>query len=156
MSSLQYRLAPMAAEHLEQIAAIEKECFSRPWTVEMLREELFNPAASYIVAEDGEGNVLGYAGMRAVLDEGYIDNIAVRPDCRRRGIAGALLEVFCRFGTVHLAFLTLEVRESNEAAIGLYEKHGFSAAGRRKGYYENPCEDAILMTREFQRDGENG
>lgn len=65
-----------------------------------------------------------------VLDEGYIDNVAVRPNCRKQGIADRLLDVFCRFGQEHLAFLTLEVRPSNTAAVALYEKHGFQEAGR--------------------------
>ncbi len=85
MSKLQYKLTPMVAEHLDEIAELEKQCFSMPWTAEMLREELFNPTASFIVAESPEGHVLGYAGLHAVLDEGYISNIAVREDCRRRG-----------------------------------------------------------------------
>ena len=154
MSETNYRLVPMAAEHLEQIAALEEQCFSTPWTVDMLREELFNPAASYIVAEGGEGKVLGYAGVQVVLDEGYITNIAVDPDYRQQGVASALLDVFCRFGESHLAFLTLEVRASNQAAIGLYMKHDFAQVGRRKNYYERPKEDASLMTREFYHDGQ--
>ena len=95
------------------------------------------------------GEVLGYAGLHVVLDEGYIDNVAVRPSCRRQGIADRLLDVFCRFGQAKLAFLTLEVRPSNTAAVALYEKHGFQEAGRRKDYYENPKEDALLLTRQF-------
>ena len=102
------------------------------------------------MAEDGEeGNILGYAGLHAILDEGYIDNIAVAPDARRHGVASALLDVFCRFGAANLAFLTLEVRQSNAPAIALYEKHGFQRAGLRPGYYQHPREDAVIMTREF-------
>ena len=86
-----------------------------------------------------------------VLDEGYIDNVAVRPECRRQGIGDRLLEVFCRFGQAHLAFLTLEVRPSNAAAVALYEKHGFQEAGRRKDYYTDPTEDALLLTRTFSQ-----
>ena len=115
----------------------------------MLTDALFDPQASFIVAEDDEGNVLGYAGLHAVLDEGYIDNVAVEPDARRHGVASALLEVFCRFAAANLAFLTLEVRASNSAAIALYEKHGFRRAGLRPGYYQKPREDAVIMTREF-------
>jgi ribosomal-protein-alanine N-acetyltransferase len=152
MNETTYRLTPMTAEHLEQVAAIERECFSTPWTAEMLREELFNPAASYIVAEAPDGTVLGYGGLQAVIDEGYITNIAVRGDYRQMGVGSALLEVFCRFGEAHLAFLTLEVRASNQAAIGLYLKHGFAQVGRRKDYYDRPKEDAILMTKEFYHD----
>ena len=107
-----YEIVPMDRSHIPQIAALEKECFSIPWSETMLEEELFNPQASFLVAEDEEGNILGYAGLHAVLDEGYIDNIAVEPDARRHGVASALLDVFCRFGAANLAFLTLEVRAS--------------------------------------------
>ena len=103
------------------------------------------------MAEDDEGNILGYAGLHVVLNEGYIDNIAVQPDARRHGVASALLDVYCRFGAVNLAFLTLEVRASNQAAIGLYEKYGFQRAGLRPGYYQQPREDAVIMTREFSQ-----
>ncbi len=99
--------------HIPQIVALEQACFTSPWTETMLSDALFDPQASFIVAEDGEGNVLGYAGLHAILDEGYIDNVAVEPDARLHGVASALLDVFCRFGEVNLAFLTLEVRASN-------------------------------------------
>ena len=144
-----YEIVPMDRSHIAQIAQLERECFSTPWTEAMLEEELFNPQASFIVAEDDEGNILGYAGLHVVLDEGYIDNIAVQPDARCHGVASALLDVFCRFGAANLAFLSLEVRASNAPAIGLYEKYGFRRAGLRPGYYQKPREDAVIMTREF-------
>lgn len=146
-----YEIVPMDRGHIPQIVALEQACFTSPWTETMLSDALFDPQASFIVAEDGEGNVLGYAGLHAILDEGYIDNVAVEPDARRHGVASALLDVFCRFGEVNLSFLTLEVRASNQAAIALYEKHGFEQAGLRKGYYQKPREDAIIMTRTFAR-----
>ena len=144
-----YEIVPMDRGHIPQIAALERECFSLPWTEQMFEDALLDPQASFIVADDGEGNVLGYAGLHAVLDEGYIDNVAVEPDARRHGVADALLDVFCRFGAANLAFLTLEVRASNAAAIALYEKHGFQRAGLRPNYYTRPKEDAVIMTREF-------
>ncbi len=146
-----YEIVPMDRSHIGQIAALEAACFSTPWSAAMLEEELFNPQASFLVAEDGEGNILGYAGLHVVLDEGYIDNIAVEPDARRHGVASALLDVYCRFGAANLAFLTLEVRASNLPAIGLYEKYGFQRAGVRRGYYQRPREDALIMTRTFSR-----
>ena len=89
-----------------------------------------------------------------VLDEGYITNVAVRPDCRRQGIAGKLLQVFLDFAKGnHLAFLSLEVRASNYDAIALYGSRGFRSVGRRKNYYEHPREDAIIMTKEFEHHG---
>lgn len=146
---MEYTLVPMDRSHLTGVAELERLCFAVPWTEAMLAEELYNPTASFIVAESPEGEVLGYAGLHVVLDEGYIDNVAVRPSCRKQGIADRLLDTFCRFGQAHLAFLTLEVRPSNTAAVALYEKHGFQEAGRRKGYYEDPKEDALLLTRTF-------
>ena len=146
-----YEIVPMDRSHIPQILALEQACFSTPWTETMLTDALFDPQASFIVAEDEEGNVLGYAGLHVVVDEGYIDNIAVEPDARRHGVASALLDVYCRFGGANLAFLTLEVRASNAPAIALYEKHGFQRAGLRPGYYQHPREDAVIMTREFAR-----
>ena len=140
---------PMDRSHIEQIAALERECFSTPWSEAMLTEVLFDSQASFIVAESEDGGVLGYAGLQVVLDEGYIDNIAVEPNARRHGVADELLDVFCRFGEANLAFLTLEVRASNAPAIALYEKYGFQRAGLRPKYYDKPREDAVIMTREF-------
>jgi len=147
-----YEIVPMDRSHIPQIAALERECFSQPWSERLLEDALFDPQASFLAAEDEEGNVLGYAGLHAVLDEGYIDNIAVEPAARRHGVASALLDVYCRFAAANLAFLSLEVRASNAPAIGLYEKYGFRRAGLRPGYYRDPKEDAVIMTREFKRE----
>lgn len=150
---MEYNIVPMDRSHIGQIAALERECFSTPWSEAMLTEVLFDSQASFIVAESEDGGVLGYAGLQVVLDEGYIDNIAVEPNARRHGVADELLDVFCRFGEANLAFLTLEVRASNAPAIALYRKHGFEEAGRRKNYYTKPTEDAVIMTRYFKRIG---
>ena len=145
-----YRLVPMTMEWIPQIAELERQCFSKPWNEQMLAEELDNPTASFIVAVGDNGQVLGYAGISVIAGEGYIDNVAVREEYRRQGIAQALLDVFLRFGKAHqLAFLTLEVRASNAPAKQLYLKHGFEQVGRRKDYYDAPKEDAIIMTKEF-------
>ena len=145
------RIVPMTGDHLDEVAELERICFTTPWSRNMLVEELQNDCAAFLVALDDEDHVAGYAGLLVVLDEGYIDNVAVRPECRRQGIGDRLLEVFCRFGQAHLAFLTLEVRPSNAAAVALYEKHGFQEAGRRKDYYTDPTEDALLLTRTFSQ-----
>jgi ribosomal-protein-alanine N-acetyltransferase len=151
---MEYVIVPMDRSHLKQIAELEQQCFSQPWSEAALEEELYNPQASFIVADDGEGGVLGYAGLHVILDEGYIANVAVEEAARRHGVASALMDVYCRFGQEHLAFLTLEVRESNKSAIGLYLKHGFEEVARRKNFYSDPQEDAIIMTREFKRGGD--
>ena len=152
---MNYKLVPMDRSHLAAIAEIERSAFSQPWSENMLAEELYNDNASFIVAQGEDGAVLGYAGLHAVLDEGYIDNVAVAEPYRRMGVADALLDTFQRFGAAHLAFLTLEVRASNRPAIDLYLKHGFAQVGRRKNYYQAPVEDAILMTLEFGEHGTN-
>lgn len=144
-----YKLTPMTMEHVPQVAALERACFSRPWSEAMLENELWNDSAVVIVAEGEDGTVLGYAGLQTVLDEGYINNVAVAEAYRRQGVADELIAAFVRFGQAKLAFLTLEVRASNAPAIALYTKHGFAEAGRRKNYYDDPKEDAILMTRNF-------
>lgn len=149
-----YRLLPMDRETAEQVAQIEAMNFSHPWTLEMLEDELENPLSSFIVAYGSNDVVLGYAGLTVVAGEGYINNIAVRQEYRKQGVASALLGVFLRFAEAqNLAFLTLEVRPSNIAAKNLYMKHGFAQVGRRKNYYDGPKEDAIIMTRTFG-DGE--
>lgn len=150
---MDFRLLPMDRSTVPDVAAIERECFSQPWSEDMLAEELYNDNASFIVAEADDGTVLGYAGLTVVLDEGYINNIAVRNKYRRMGVADALLGTFIHFAEAHLAFLTLEVRASNDKAISLYTKNGFVQEGRRKDYYKDPKEDAIIMTRRFSGEG---
>lgn len=152
---MNYKLVPMTMEHIPQIAALERACFSRPWSEESLQGELWNESAVIIVAEGEDGTVLGYAGLQTVLDEGYINNVAVDEKYRRQGIADELISAFVRFGRAKLAFLTLEVRASNAPAIALYAKHGFAEVGRRKNYYDAPKEDAVLMTVTFAHEAEN-
>ena len=144
------RIVPMTADHLDEVAALERICFSTPWSRNMLAEELDNMLSAFLVALDDNGRVAGYAGMHVILDEGYIANVAVRPDCRKQGVASRLLQVFLDFAQGNrLAFLTLEVRASNYDAIALYGSRGFRSVGRRPNYYEHPREDAIIMTRDF-------
>lgn len=148
-----YKIVLMDASHLDALAALERECFSVPWSRQMLEEELYNDCAAYLVAEDEEGNAAGYAGLTVVLDEGYIDNIVVAPLHRRRRVASQLMNVFFDFSAAHaLRFLTLEVRASNVPAIALYQKFGFVEAGRRKNYYTKPKEDALIMTKYFKEE----
>ena len=144
------RIVPMNADHLDEVAELERICFSTPWSRNMLAEELDNMLSAFLVALDDRDRVVGYAGVQVILDEGYITNIAVRPEGRRQGIAAKLLQVFMDFAKANqLSFLTLEVRASNYDAIALYGSRGFRSMGRRKNYYEHPREDALIMTREF-------
>lgn len=147
---MKVQIIPMTTEDLPAVAELEKRCFpADPWSGELFREALYNPAVTVLLARGEDGSILGYAVLSTVLDEGSLDNIAVHPEHRRRGVADALLGVLTGFGREHLSVLLLEVRASNAPAIALYEKHGFAAVGRRKNYYDAPREDAILMTLEF-------
>ena len=153
MSEKHIRIVPMNADHLEDLERLERICFSRPWSKRMLGEELENQCAAFLVAEDENGTVLGYAGLLVMLDEGYITNVAVFPEYRRLGVAAKIIEVYMNFAAANnLAFLTLEVRSSNEAAIALYRRFGFEEVGRRKNYYDLPKEDALILTRYFKED----
>ena len=135
------------ASQLPQIEAIERACFSVPWTRAQLASQLNGERHVFLAAVE-DGQVLGYVGMMFVLDEGYISNVAVAPEARRRGVGRALIaELLRRADEKELAFVTLEVRPSNEAAIALYSAFGFEAVGRRKNYYDKPSEDALLMTK---------
>ena len=137
-------VVPMEERHLDTLAEIEKACFHTPWSADMLREELGK--GIFLVAEQ-DGAVAGYVGCQTVLDEGYITNVAVSPDCRRQGIGRALVaELTERAKRAGLAFVTLEARASNAPAITLYEGAGFRRVGVRKNFYTAPAEDAVLMT----------
>ena len=139
-------IEPMAERHLEAIAAIERACFHEPWSVGALREELDNPNNLFLACVCGD-KVAGYVGCQTVLDEGYITNVAVSPDCRRQGVAAALLtELRRRAADKKLSFITLEVRASNEPAIALYKGAGYVPVGTRRNFYTHPTEDALLMT----------
>lgn len=135
---------------LGQVEELEKACFSLPWTWEMLMSQLPDDEHEFLAAVDENQKLLGYVGMMTVLDEGYISNVAVDPACRRQGIGEALIrELLERCRLRQLSFVTLEVREHNEPAIGLYSKMGFVPVGLRKNYYEAPRENALLMTLTF-------
>ena len=147
---MNYTIVPMNTSHIPQVEEIERACFPDPWSKKLLEDLLAEEHALTLAAVAGDGAVLGYVSLSWVLDEGYINNVAVRPDCSRMGIATALLEALRRQGLEKgLSFLTLEVRESNRGARALYAGLGFAEAGQRRGYYLHPKEDAIIMTLEF-------
>ena len=145
------QIVPMNADHLEELEKLERICFSRPWSRKMLAEELENQCAAFLVAQDSiTQQVMGYAGLLVMADEGYITNVAVFPEFRRQGVAAKLIAVFENFARGNkLAFLTLEVRPSNAAAIALYKGFGFEEVGRRKNYYDLPKEDALILTKTY-------
>lgn len=137
---------------LPQLAEIEKACFHTPWSEESLRQDLTgNPLAVYIAAEEDDGRLIGYMSFWQILDEGHINNVAVLPEFRRRGIGSDILDFMTRISAGRgINSHTLEVRASNDGAIRLYEKHGFKKAGVRAGYYEDNGEDALIMWRNHE------
>lgn len=142
-------IRPMTHEDTEEIALIEKECFSTPWSREGLISELSNEGAVFLTAVRG-GEIAGYMGMHIVLDECYIANVAVKSQFRRQGIADKLLGRAEKEAVDKgCAFISLEVRVSNAAAIALYEKRGYVSQGERKNFYSDPTENALIMTKTF-------
>jgi len=133
---------------IKPMAEMDILCFSAPWSEESFRKEITdNQLAFYIVAEI-DGRMAGYAGLWCIVDEGHITNVAVHPDFRRRGIGEALVTVLLSHTLENgIHSHTLEVRESNEAAIALYSKFGFEPGGLRKNYYDDNGENAIIMWR---------
>ena len=140
-----FDIVRMGAEHISEIAELEKLCFSEPWSENSLREEINNQDACFLVAVCG-GKVLGYAGMHTPSGDCYVDNIAVFPQCRKLGIGLALTSALIDEAMKLGDFISLEVRESNVPAISLYEKLGFKIQGKRKNFYTNPREDAFIYT----------
>ena len=144
------KIIPMNESHVAQIAALEKQCFSDPWSENSVASELENPLSLWLIAEE-DGAVCGYVGSQTVLDETDMMNIAVRPDCRRKGIAAALIaELVSRLKARGSRILRLEVRESNLPAIALYKAMGFTQLGLRKNYYRNPKENALILGKEWE------
>ena len=131
------------------LARVEQACFANPWSQRALADTLGQPGALFVLAEQEDGTVVGYAGCQCVLDEGYVTNIAVVPALRRQGVARKLLCWLLTQVAGRLSFITLEVRDSNRAAISLYEQMGFCRVGVRKAYYTDPVEDAQLWTKEL-------
>ena len=143
----EYIIVNGSEKHIEALELLEKQCFSTPWTREQLITQLPDERHIFLVTEYS-GNAVAYVGMMYVLDEGYISNVAVSPQHRKKGFADALIKRIVEIShEKELAFITLEVRRSNIPAISLYEKHGFVKVGIRKNYYDLPKEDAILMTK---------
>ena len=137
----------MTLEDLDQVLTIEKENFSVPWTENGFFSFLIRQDTLFLVAEDEKG-IAGYCGIVMVPDEGDITNVSVARGRRRQGIGSLLLkELIRRAGEAGVAKIYLEVRESNQAAIALYEKLGFQRDGLRRDYYEEPRENAVLMSR---------
>ena len=141
----------MNESHVKAVAELEKLCFSDPWSENSVASELNNKLALWLVAEE-EGRVAGYIGSQTCGDESDVMNVAVHPDFRRLGFAEALVNsLVAELKAIESYCLTLEVRASNAPAIALYEKLGFYEIGRRKNYYRNPREDALILRKEWEK-----
>ena len=144
---------PMSKEHIKAVSQIEKECFSNAWSENAFYQELENPMSLTLVAlhiNDVLSNetVAGFVNVRIVNGEVYINNIAVSQPFRRMGYGkGLLLSLEDIARSENSSFITLEVRESNFPAISLYASLGYKTVGKRKGFYRDPVENAVLMTK---------
>ena len=143
------QIVSMNESHVAQVAALEKVCFSMPWSENSIRSELTNPLSLWLVAEE-DGVLLGYIGSQSVMDEADVMNVAVDPNRRREGIALKLVEALvAALNEKNVRALLLEVRASNEPAKALYEHQGFVQVGKRPNYYRNPKEDALILKKEW-------
>lgn len=134
----------MLPAQLEQVKALLELCFGvSAWTIESLRSQLDKSDSRCTVAVEDD-RIIGFLAFEQVMDEGSIVEVAVHPDCRRNGIARSLITAAIQ-SAEGLNTVFLEVRESNTPAVGLYESLGFERIGVRKGYYQKPKEDAVLM-----------
>ncbi len=175
LEDLPYRLDPMTVEDVATVSEIEKIVFTLPWSATAFTYEIrSNPSAEYLVlryapwvrgswdsrvlprpvrrllhSDRNDPSLLGYGGFWRVLDEAHICTLAVRPEWRGRGLGELLLAslIECAMGH-HAEVVTLEARVSNTKAQNLYQKYGFTVVGRRKGYYSDNGEDALIMTTE--------
>ncbi|MBR6268723.1 MAG: ribosomal protein S18-alanine N-acetyltransferase [Selenomonadaceae bacterium] len=141
--SLSFR--EMVPEDASDVALVEEACFSMPWSRESFWQEASNENTYYLLAL-WDDKIVGYAGAWIVAGEAQITNVAVHPDYRKRGIATEMMSrMIQHVKSIGVTAMTLEVRPSNTAALTLYEKFGLKSVGRRKGYYQDNGEDAIIM-----------
>lgn len=136
----------MNESHLDDVVNIENTCFAHPWSRKDLEAQISLDTSHFIVATVN-GRAVGYMGLQIFSHEGYVTNVAVLPEYRRRGIAESLINAQMKND---MRFITLEVRKSNAAAIALYEKSGFENVGIRPKFYTAPTEDAVIMTKYFE------
>lgn len=148
MSEFSVRLA--YKEDLKGMHNVENLSFATPWSYEAFKENFFNLFSVYVLAEDSDGEVVGFGGMQVIFEEAHIMNIAVLEKYRRRGIADKLLELLMSQAKERDAMtMFLEVRKNNIPAQTLYKKHGFEKITVRKNYYSDNGEDAVIMAAEL-------
>ncbi|WP_225411501.1 ribosomal protein S18-alanine N-acetyltransferase [Stigmatella hybrida] len=149
-----FLIRPMTHEDMPAVTALEQASFRNPWSPELLRRELDHDWSTILLVEepqpDGTRKLLGLAIFWIVQDEVHVLNVATAPEQRRRGVARAVMdEVLARGKARRCVLATLEVRRSNEAALGLYKSLGFRPVGVRPNYYADEGEDAIVMVLDF-------
>ena len=137
----------MTSDDLEEVSKIEAEAYGEHhWSKSAFYDEMQNNLAKYYCARLSTGEMVGYAGTWHILDEGHITTIAVKKDYQRQHIGERIIvKILEDCFKAGVKYLTLEVRVSNQAAIGLYTKYGFQSLGTRKGYYQDNNEDALIM-----------
>ena len=147
MDSEAVALRGMQQKDIPAVHAIEEICFAMPWSERSIEHDLLeNPVARWIVLVDSRDQVIAYAAVWLVIDEGHVCNIAVHPDWRGHGYGRRIVEALislCKDEGMRL--MTLEVRRSNLTAQSLYHSAGFRDVGYRKRYYEDNREDALIM-----------
>lgn len=144
-----FRIKDADERNVKDIAFLEAENFSSPWSENAILTEIHNPLSTFLVCTDRD-DVVGYISAQNIVGEMYIGNIAVNKEYRRQGIGSALLLALIRRASAQkCAFVTLEVRVSNREARKLYEKNGFQIVGERKNFYSDPAENAVIYTLYF-------
>ena len=144
------RVMRMTEAHLGAVAELERLCFGEPWSENALRLLLGDMAIGFVCLE--ETRVAAYGGMLLAPDEGQVTNVAVHPDYRRRGLAKAIMNAIDIFATENgIVYLSLEVREKNAAARSLYASCGWCEVGIRKNFYSKPCDNAVVMIKDFTK-----
>lgn len=145
---IKFEIREAVENDVDALTALAAGCFAVPWTARQMRNAVTGENSRILTAVTEDGVLCGMVALSWVLDEGSVDDVAAGPQFRRNGIARALLEDAEKLaGDIGLAFLTLEVRAGNAPAIALYEKCGYKTVGLRRGYYERPREDAVIMTK---------
>jgi ribosomal-protein-alanine N-acetyltransferase len=157
--SLTFLIEPMTEHDLLEVVAIEETCGLSLWGWDAYRAELDRPEAIMLVARrrasrtGDDSRLCGFIAARVQAGELHVNNIGVRGSERRRGVGGALMSRALRIGAHYGAFAALlEVRAGNHAAQALYRAHGFVVTGQRRGYYREPREDALVMSRRLERE----
>lgn len=141
-----FRVRPLREGDLARVMEIERECFSTPWKEVTFRGLMKRSDTDLLVAETAEGWIAGYAACWTVIDQSELGNVAVAPEARGRGAGGALVDtVVERVKERGARECFLEVRESNLVAQAIYRERGFVVVGRRRSYYAQPTEDALVM-----------